>query len=86
MTDSTPEDNSATDVVVHTAAGARVSATAHYKTTNTSHSTTASGSGRAEIEFLISRATPGYRVVVTVSVSAHGSSGSCSTSFVPHKG
>lgn len=85
MTDSTPADNHATDVIVHTAAGARVTATAHYKTTTTSHSATANGSGTAEIEFLISRATPGFTVIVSVAATAHGSSGSCSTSFTPVK-
>jgi 2C-methyl-D-erythritol 2,4-cyclodiphosphate synthase len=84
MTVTAPADNSDTDVVVHTVSGASVTATAHYKTTDTSHSATASG-GRAEIEFRISRATPGYPVEVDVTVSAHGSSGSCSTSFTPHK-
>ncbi|HKN98959.1 MAG TPA: hypothetical protein VJX10_17700 [Pseudonocardiaceae bacterium] len=85
MTDSHPADNHATDVIVHTVAGARVTATAHYKTTTTSHSATASGGGRAEIEFLISRATPGFTVIVSVTATAHGSADSCSTSFTPVK-
>ncbi|HEX5117856.1 MAG TPA: hypothetical protein VFW65_21955 [Pseudonocardiaceae bacterium] len=82
MTVTRPEDNSTTDVVVHTTSGASVTATAHYKTTDTSHSATASG-GRAEIEFRISRATPGRTVEVDVTASLHGRTASCSTSFVP---
>lgn len=83
MSDSTPADNSAVEVRIHTTAGARVTATAHYKTTTTSHSATASSS-TVSIEFQISRATPGRPVPVDVTVSAHGQTGHCATSFVPH--
>jgi len=55
------------------------SATAHYKTTDTSHQTTTDGSGAAAIDFRISAATPGYRVVVDVTVG----SSNCQTSFTP---
>jgi hypothetical protein len=37
------------------------------------------------VGYYISGATPGYRVKVTVNVSKSGRSGSCSTSFTPHR-
>jgi len=79
-----PADNSTVDVVVRTGvSGASVTATAHYKTTSTTHSTSAGGNGEATIPFRISRATPGHTVEVDVEVSAGGVSQSCSTSFTP---
>lgn len=66
-----------------TVPGAAVTATAHYRTKDTTHSTTADGSGRADVPFRISSATAGYTVVVDVTVSAGGRSAACSTSFTP---
>lgn len=83
MTNASPAQYSTTDVIVHTAAGAGVTATAHYKTTDTTHAGTASGSGVADIAFSISRATIGYTVRVDVTVSRGGASNACSTSFTP---
>jgi hypothetical protein len=60
-----------------------VTATAHYKTTDTSHSGVAASNGIADLPFRISRATIGYTVPVDVTVTGHGSSRSCSTSFTP---
>jgi hypothetical protein len=83
MSNASPVQNSRTDVLITTAGSAAVTTTAHYKTTNTTHSAAANGQGRADIKYLISRATKGYRVVVTVSVRKGASSGSCTTSFTP---
>ena len=83
MSNGSPAQNSTTDVLVQTAAAATVTATAHYKSTDTSHSTTADGTGSASVPFDISRATLGYTVVVDVSVSLSGQTGACSTSFTP---
>ena len=83
MSNSTPSDYSTDYVQVQTAAGATVSATAHYKSTDTTHSGTADGSGRASIAFNIGGATKGYTVQVDVTVSGSGTTGSCSTSFTP---
>jgi hypothetical protein len=41
--------------------------------------------GNASIAYYISGATPGYRVVVSVRVVHDDRSGSCSTSFIPHR-
>lgn len=71
-----------TDVIVHTGVpGAMVTATAHYKTTDTTHSGIAASTGVADTAFRISRATPGYTVTVDVTVTAQGASKSCSTAF-----
>ena len=78
-----PAQYSTTDVLVSTAASASVSATAHYKTTNTTHPATSNAAGKADLPFRISRATTGYRVVVTVTVRKGRSFGSCSTAFTP---
>jgi hypothetical protein len=84
MTDSSPTHNETTDVVVRTGtADADVTATAHYKSKDTTHSGEAASSGTAEIPFDISTATAGFTVEVDVTVSAHGASRSCSTSFTP---
>lgn len=84
MSNSSPSQYSTTDVIVQTgAAGAQVSATAHYKTTNTTNTGVSGSNAVADIPFRISRATKGYTVTVDVTVSLSGQSASCSTSFTP---
>ena len=83
MSNPSPADNSTDYMDVRTAAGATVSATAHYKSTNTTKTGVAGGSGVASIAFDIGRATVGYTVQVDVTVSLNGGSGSCSTQFTP---
>ena len=70
---------------MHTAARARVTTVAHYRTTNAKHHGTTGGKGNATISYYISGATPGYTVKVSVSVVKGSRSGSCSTSFTPHR-
>ena len=82
MSNPNPAQYSTTDVIVHTASGAAVTATAHYKSTDTTHTGTAAN-GVADLPFRISRATIGYSVEVDVTVAAQGSTASCSTSFTP---
>lgn len=84
MSTSRPKDNTKVDVVVRTrVAGAGVTATAHYKTTKTTHTGRTASTGNDSIPFLIGRATIGYKVVVSVSATAHGLTRTCSTSFTP---
>lgn len=83
MSNTAPSDNSTDYVYVRTSAGVNVSATAHYKSTNTTHTGTANSSGTASIAFDIGGATKGYTVQVDVTVSSGGASGSCSTAFTP---
>jgi hypothetical protein len=83
MSNATPAQYTTTTVIVRTAAGAYATATAHYKSTNTTNSATAGSNGVADIPFKISRATKGYTVMVDVTVSLNGRSASCTTSFTP---
>jgi hypothetical protein len=85
MSNSHPADYTTTDVRVHTAAYASVTTVAHYRTTSHKKTGTAGSRGNATIDYYISGATPGYRVVVSVRVVRGGRSGSCSTWFTPHR-
>lgn len=73
-------------VVVTTRTGvpaADVTATAHYKTTNTTHNAQAGDEGTADIAFYTARATAGYTVRVDVTARAGGQTATCATSFTP---
>jgi hypothetical protein len=84
VSNSSPTDYSTVDVIVGTGlSGATVTATAHYKSTDTTHTGTAASNGVATIPFHIARATVGYQVRVDVTVSGAGSTSSCSTAFTP---
>jgi N-acetylglutamate synthase/N-acetylornithine aminotransferase len=83
MSNPSPADYSTTDVLVSTAPGAQVTTTAHYKTTDTTHSQSADASGHTDIAYRISRATPGFTVSVDVTVTIPGASQTCQTSFTP---
>jgi acyl-CoA synthetase (NDP forming) len=83
MSNAHPTDYSTTDVLVSTVGRAAITTVAHYRTTSTAHFATANAAGKAVIAYRISRATPGFRVVVSVKVQRGGRSGSCSTSFTP---
>jgi hypothetical protein len=86
MSNPNPADYTTTDVIVRTGvSGATVTATAHYKTKDTTHSGIAASNGVADIAFNISGATPGYTVTVDVTVTAQGASKYCSTAFTPHR-
>jgi hypothetical protein len=85
MSNSRPKDYTTTHVNVSSVAHAAVTTTAHFRTTTTSHSATTNRLGKASIAYRLSRATPGFRVIVRVSVHKSGRSGNCSTSFTPHR-
>ncbi len=85
MSNSRPADYTTTDVLVRTAGLAKVTTVAHYKTTNHKKTAKAGTNGRVSVPYYISGATPGYKVKVSVNVSESGRSGSCSTSFTPHR-
>ena len=80
-----PQQHSTTDVLVTTTAKSSVTAVAHYKSKDTTHAAAASTHGKASVPFLISTATAGFAVRVTVSVALGSRKGSCSTSFTPTK-
>jgi hypothetical protein len=78
-----PADYTTTDVRVRTAAGAEVFTVAHYKTVNRAYFRVAGPGGRATVGYYVSGATPGYRVVVDVTVVRGHQANSCSTWFTP---
>jgi hypothetical protein len=78
-----PADYTTVDIGVQTAAGAPVTAVAHYKTTDHPKTAVADGTGHATIAYYISGATPGYTVTVDVTVSPGARTAHCSTSFTP---
>jgi len=85
MSNNRPRDYTTTYVQVHTTGYASVTTVAHYRTTNHKKTGTAGRRGNASIGYYISGATPGYKVVVSVRVVRGHRSGSCSTSFIPHR-
>jgi hypothetical protein len=85
MSNNRPRDYTTTYVQVHTTGYASVTTVAHYRTTNHKKTGKAGSGGNASIGYYISGATPGYKVVVSVRVVHGDRSGSCSTSFIPHR-
>ena len=79
---ASPPDNTTVEVYVRTAAGASVTAVAHYKTTDHELTAVADGAGLATVAYYISGATPGYTVTVDVTATA-GRTATCSTAFTP---
>ena len=85
MSNSCPRDFTSTGVKVSTVPFARIKTVAHYRTVKHAKYRTANAAGHRTVSYYISGATPGYRVVVDVYVSRHSRTGSCSTSFTPHR-
>lgn len=83
VSNSHPSDYTTTDVNVRTAAAAEVFTVAHYKTVNRAYFRVAGSGGRATVAYYVSGATPGYKVVVDVTVVSGHQANSCSTSFTP---
>ena len=83
MSNYHPEDYTTVTVRVRTAPFAHVTTVAHYRTENTTKHRQANSLGRAHIPYYISGATPGFRVVVNVTVRKGTRKGSCRTSFTP---
>ena len=80
-----PADYTTTDVEVRTAASAEVFTVAHYKTVNRAYFRVADSGGRATVAYYVSGATPGYKVVVDVTVVRGHQANNCSTSFTPKR-
>lgn len=86
MSNSKPRQYSWTDVKVSkVGAKAKITTTAHYKTTKTTRKATASKKGAANVWYYISGATPGKTVKVTVVAKKGKTTWKCSTSFKPKK-
>lgn len=86
MSTSKPRQYSNTYVKVSKVGSkAKVTTTAHYKTTKTKKKATASKKGKASLKYYISGATPGKKVSVTVVAKKGKTTWKCSTSFKPKK-
>lgn len=85
MSNTQPEENHTTEVLVNTAAGASVTATAHFKTATTTHTHKAAATGHTDIPFEVTKGTIGFKVQVDITINANGQSKSCGTSFTPVK-
>jgi hypothetical protein len=85
MSNSHPADYTTTVVHVRTAASVEVFTVAHYKTVNRAYFVIASSSGRANVSYYISGATPGRKVPVVITVVRGHTANSCSTSFTPKR-
>jgi hypothetical protein len=85
MSNTQPEPNRTTDLIVQTAAGATVTATAHFKAGPSTQTDKAPSTGHADLTFAVGNTPLGFTVVVDITVAAHGLSKSCGTSFTPVK-
>jgi hypothetical protein len=85
VSNSHPADYTTTDVEVRTVAGTEVFTVAHYKTVDRAYFEVADSAGRATVGYYVSGATPGYKVVVDVTVVRAHQANSCSTSFTPRR-
>ncbi len=84
MSNAHPAQYTTTVVNVKSVADARITTVAHYRTVNREHHGRANKQGKAGIPYYISGATPGFRVIVDVTVKWPHRTGSCQTSFTPH--
>jgi hypothetical protein len=85
VSNSHPSDYTTTDVKVRTLAGTEVFTVAHYKTVSRAYFRIAGSDGRATAGYYVSGATPGYKVVVDVTVVRGHQANSCLTSFTPRR-
>jgi hypothetical protein len=84
MSSAHPADFTTTTVNVKSVSDVRITTVAHYRTVNRVHHGRSDNQGKAGIPYYISGATPGFRVIVDVTVKWPHRTGTCQTSFVPH--
>ena len=84
MSNAHPADYTTTMVNVKSVAHVKITTVAHYRTVNRVHHRRANAQGKVGIPYYISGATPGFRVIVDVTVKWPHRTGTCRTSFVPH--
>jgi hypothetical protein len=84
MSNAHPADYTTTVVDVKSLADVKITTVAHYRTVNREHHGQANRQGKAGIPYYISGATPGFRVIVDVTVKWPHRTGTCQTSFTPH--
>jgi hypothetical protein len=80
-----PADGTKVGISVTTAPGAGVTVVAYFPVGNRKKTARADSTGLRTFWFQVGSATPGYRVKVSIRVSAHGQKRSCRTSFTPRQ-
>jgi hypothetical protein len=83
VSNSRPKDRSTEYIEVTTAKGAKVTAVAHFRNGTETRTATANSRGDAILAYAVGRATPGDRVVVTVTATSGHSHAVTSTYFTP---
>jgi hypothetical protein len=82
---SRPRDRSIEYIEVTTAKGAKVTAVAHFRNGTETRIATASSRGDAILAYAVGNATPGYRVIVTVTATSGHNHAVTSTYFTPQR-
>jgi hypothetical protein len=82
---SRPRDRSIEYIEVNTAKGAKVTAVAHFRNGTETRIATASSRGDAILAYAVGNATPGYRVIVTVTATSGHNHAVTSTYFTPQR-
>ena|ERR1700761_1377880 len=80
-----PRDRSIEYIEVTTAKGAKVTAVAHFRNGTETRVATASSRGDAILAYAVGNATPGYRVIVTVTATSGHDHAVTSTYFTPER-
>jgi len=80
-----PADGTKVGISVSTAPGARITTVAHFPAGNHKKTARADQTGLHNFWFQVGSATPGYRVRVSIRVSADGQKRSCRASFTPRQ-
>ena len=85
VSNSRPKDRSTEYIEVTTAKGAKVTAVAHFRNGTETRTATANSRGDAVLAYAVGHATPGDRVVVTVTATSGHSHAVTSTYFTPQR-
>jgi hypothetical protein len=82
---SRPKDRSIEYIEVTTAKGAKVTAVAHFRGGAETRTATANSRGDAILAYAVGNATPGYRVIVTVTATSGHNHAVTTTYFDPQR-
>ncbi|MBV9793398.1 MAG: hypothetical protein JO016_05595 [Actinobacteria bacterium] len=85
VSNSRPRDRSTEYIEVTTAKGAKVTAVAHFRTGPQTRTATANSRGDATLAYAVGHATPGDRVVVTVTATSGQDHAVTLTYFTPQR-
>lgn len=85
VSNSRPKDRSTEYIEVTTARGAKVTAVAHFRNGTETRTATANSRGDAILAYAVGNATPGDRVVVTVTATSGHNHAVTTTYFIPQR-